>query len=114
MAVRICCGLSGISAVGAGAYGAHALETSDHFKKVWERASTYHLAHSVAALGTLALPRGRTSAAAAAAFLAGNVLFSGSLYALAMTQDALFARIAPYGGMSYMVGWAIVSSTAVM
>lgn len=101
-----CVGLSGAAAVAAGAYGAHGMPSADEYsKKVWERAVLYHLVHSGAALAALKAPSTRGGALGAAAFVAGNVLFSGSLYALAITHDSSFAKVAPYGGMLFIAGW---------
>jgi uncharacterized membrane protein YgdD (TMEM256/DUF423 family) len=115
--LRGACGLSGFSAVALGAYGAHGLpDKSDYQKKVWERATTYHLAHTAAALGVLGVtgPVSSTAVASGAFFLAGNALFSGSLYALVVTEDSQFARIAPYGGGMMMLGWLTVAVAAVV
>lgn len=102
-------GVSGLSAVGAGTYGAHVLNpSSEYYKKVWDRATTYHLVHTAAALSTLSLQRSFWGKAACFHFVLGNALFAGSLYALVITEDSHWARIAPYGGGAFLAGWASV------
>lgn len=116
-ALRALTGLSGFSGVALGAYGAHGLsEKSEYQKKVWERATTYHLTHTVAALAAMGMSQapGRVAVASGALFLAGNLLFSGSLYGLVLTENASFARIAPYGGGCLMLGWLGVAAATVL
>lgn len=117
-ALRILTGLSGLSAVACGAYGAHGLnKASDYQKKVWERAATYHLVHSGAALAALgattAVPH-KAALASGAFFIVGNVLFSGGLYGLVLTENATFAKIAPYGGGCYMLGWIAAAAVVLV
>jgi uncharacterized membrane protein YgdD (TMEM256/DUF423 family) len=117
-AMRVLTGLSGFSAVACGAYGAHGLnKASDYQKKVWERAATYHLVHSGAALAALgatnAVPH-KAALASGALFLGGNLLFSGGLYGLVITENAIFAKIAPYGGGAYMLGWLAAAAVVLL
>lgn len=117
-ALRVLTGLSGLSAVACGAYGAHGLsKKSDYQKKVWERAATYHLVHSGAALAALgattAMPP-KAALASGALFLAGNALFSGGLYGLVLTENAAFAKVAPYGGGCYMLGWLAAAAVVLI
>ncbi|KAJ1639339.1 hypothetical protein T492DRAFT_937637 [Pavlovales sp. CCMP2436] len=117
---RALCGVSGFSAIGLGAYGAHGVDMSDYQKKVWERATTYHLAHTVAATAALGLPQrgsGRAATActlASASFLGGNALFSGSLYTFVLTGESAWAKVAPYGGGCLMLGWLAISASSVL
>jgi len=93
--------ISGALAVGLGAFGSHALRarlTPDQLRP-WEIGTHYHLLHTVAMVTC------RHHRYAPAFFLAGNALFSGSLYALTLTQNKMFGPITPIGGMLYILGW---------
>lgn len=95
--------VSGASAVLLGAFGAHGLRHLDEKSlKSWTTASQYHLVHSVALLygARSANPR-----LACSLLSAGIALFSGSLYAHALTGYKVFGAIAPIGGVSYVLGW---------
>ncbi len=104
----------GLSAVALGAFGAHALRDTLAARGsagTWETAVLYHLLHGVA---LLALGLGRTAAPAPwlqRAFLAwsaGIILFSGSLYALALGGPLVLGPVTPLGGVAFIAGWACV------
>jgi uncharacterized membrane protein YgdD (TMEM256/DUF423 family) len=102
-------------AVAAGAFGAHALEgkLDARAKEVFETAARYQMFHAFALLvvGLLAL-RGRPGRAldlAGWAFLIGAILFSGSLYALALTGIRWLGAITPLGGVGFLVGWTALA-----
>ncbi|WP_233510887.1 DUF423 domain-containing protein [Dyella psychrodurans] len=100
-------GLAGASAVLLGAFGAHGLRgTLDaaHYE-LWHTAVEYHFWHALA-LG-LAVLCGRQKAAriASLAFGLGIVLFSGSLYALALGGYRTIGLATPFGGVAFIVGW---------
>ena len=104
-AIRIAA-IMGAIAVMLGAFGAHSLrDILEHngTTSVWEKAVFYHFIHAVM-LFVLAmrnpLPRGPWYC-----FLIGIVLFSGSLYVLAVTNIAKLGAITPFGGISFIVGW---------
>ena len=103
-------GVCGLLAVGLGAMAAHALEgilSAENLAR-FETAARYHLIHSVALLAISLRGTARSSRAvtfACWAFLAGIVLFSGSLYIYARTEVKVFAHITPFGGLSFMAGW---------
>jgi uncharacterized membrane protein YgdD (TMEM256/DUF423 family) len=102
--------LSGLSAVAAGAFAAHGLALQA--AKEWMRTgSTYELIHSAAALACLALaPRSRWPVIL---FLIGNLLFSGSLYAMALgAVPSLVGAATPIGGLAYLAGWLALAITA--
>lgn len=88
-----------------GAFGAHGLE--DRLEETgrldnWETATLYHLVHGLALfVVATAAPR----ALGYYWFLAGIVLFSGSLYALALSDFATLGAVTPLGGVSFLVGW---------
>lgn len=100
-------GLSGASAVLFGAFGAHALRgvlDASH-AQIWHTAVDYHFWHALAL--TLAVIGGRARAGRAAVwcFAVGIVLFSGSLYALALGAPRWCGLITPLGGLAFIVGW---------
>ena len=102
--------LSALLSVAAGAFGAHALRArlSPEYLAVFETAARYQMFH---ALGLLAVAWavGRWPGAlpqwAGWLFVAGTVLFSGSLYALALTGVRWLGAITPLGGIAFLVGW---------
>jgi uncharacterized membrane protein YgdD (TMEM256/DUF423 family) len=94
-------------AVALGAFGAHALKSRlDRFglTDVWNKAVVYHFIHAVAlfALGSWStgtrLPGWL--------FIAGIVLFSGSLYGMSLTNTRWLGAITPVGGLCFLAGWA--------
>src|SRR6201984_1455112 len=103
-------GISGLIAVGFGAFGAHGLRgrlTADMLA-VFETGVRYHMYHALALLLTAALvPRipGKAIVAAGWLFVAGIVLFSGSLYLLAITGVTMLGAITPVGGVAFLAGW---------
>lgn len=112
----------GFLAVALGAFGAHGL--SGFFARVpdgaaregwWQTASHYHLAHALA-LGLAAWVASRSPGAAAAVagwgFAIGILLFSGSLYALALTGARWLGMVTPFGGLAMLVGWASLAVAA--
>lgn len=104
-AFRIAAGL-GFLAVALGAFGAHGLKellARNQTAGVWEKAVFYHFIHAV----MLFLLAGRTPLTLGPwiCFLAGIVLFSGSLYLLAATKAQWLVAITPFGGISFLAGW---------
>jgi uncharacterized membrane protein YgdD (TMEM256/DUF423 family) len=99
-------------AVGLGAFGAHGLKNrlDAYSMSVYEKAVFYHFVHSLGILLIALL--GRTMAISAAGqsraatlLLVGIILFSGSLYALALTGVRGLGAITPFGGIAFIVGW---------
>ena len=104
--------LAGFLGVAAGAFGAHGLRSrlSPEMLAVFETAVRYHMYHVFALLIT-AVVIGRVGDArlltlAGWSFITGMVLFSGSLYALALTGVSGLGAITPLGGLAFLVGWA--------
>ena len=100
-------------AVAAGAYGAHAVETLGAQQAVWiEKAARYQMYHSLAlvlvSFAMSHLSETKLLQIAGGFFLAGILLFSGSLYAMAFTGINL-GLMTPAGGVSFMVGWGLVA-----
>ncbi len=93
-------------AVGLGAFGAHALKgtlVTNATTEVWKTAVLYHFLHALALLVLAALPS--VNRPAAGLFVAGIVIFSGSLYLLALTNVKWLGAITPLGGLCFLVGW---------
>ena len=109
--------ISGFLAVALGAFAAHGLKGKlppDLFD-VFEVGARYHMYHALALLGTAwAVTRWPGGAATTAGwlFVAGTVLFSGSLYALAVTGIRPLGAITPLGGVCFIVGWALLGWAA--
>lgn len=94
-------------AVGLGAFGAHALKQrlTPDLQAVWETGVKYHVYHALALL-LLACLRGPSKAAWC--FTVGIVVFSGSLYLLALTGERRWGAVTPVGGLLFLAGWLIV------
>jgi uncharacterized membrane protein YgdD (TMEM256/DUF423 family) len=94
-------------AVASGAFGAHALKTKlemNGLLDVWNKAVLYHFLHAIALLA-LAL-YGAGNRATYFLLVAGIVLFSGSLYTMALTNVRWLGAITPLGGLCFLAGWA--------
>ena len=100
-------------AVAAGAFGAHALRDrlSAPMLAVWETAARYQMYHALALL-LLAMAAGRESGGRwtlpARLFVAGTILFSGSLYALALSGHGWLGAVTPLGGLCWLAAWALI------
>ncbi|MBP8130967.1 MAG: DUF423 domain-containing protein [Candidatus Hydrogenedentes bacterium] len=110
---RIACALGGLS-VALGAFGAHGLKhrISGEMLQVFEVGVRYQFYHALAMLavaaGAARLWEGRLAGAACLAWTAGVVLFSGSLYLLALTGIRWLGAITPFGGAAFIAGWALL------
>ena len=100
-------GLAGASAVLLGAFGAHALRgmLDPAHRELWRTAVEYHAWHALALVLAAGLGTGRAGRCAVAAFALGIVLFSGSLYALALGAPRWTGIVTPFGGVAFVVGW---------
>jgi uncharacterized membrane protein YgdD (TMEM256/DUF423 family) len=106
--------LSAFVAVAAGAFAAHALRERLHpdMLQVFETAARYQMYHAVGlflaafSLGEVPHPSGIW---AGRLFLAGTLLFSGSLYALALTGVSRIGMITPFGGVAFLAGWVCLA-----
>lgn len=106
-AAAIVAGAAGASAVLLGAFGAHALRDvldAGHLE-LWHTAVEYHMWHALALAIVAGLGRGRAAHLAKIALALGIVLFSGSLYALALGAPRWTGIITPFGGLAFIVGW---------
>ena len=98
-------------AVAFGAFGAHGLREriSPEMLAVFETGARYQMYHALAILivaGTMARMDGWLIKTAGWLFTAGIVLFSGSLYLLALTGVTVLGAITPLGGLAFLAGWA--------
>lgn len=102
--------LSAALAVAAGAFGAHALSgtVAPDRLAVWETAARYQMYHALGLL-VVAYLAGQKSAGPARvagwAFIAGSVIFSGSLYLLTLTGLRWLGAVTPLGGVAFLIGW---------
>jgi uncharacterized membrane protein YgdD (TMEM256/DUF423 family) len=109
--------LNGALAVAFGAFAAHGLsqQLDAHALGIFETGARYHMYHALAmGLAALAMQTSaaRTATWSASLFLIGIALFSGSLYALAMSGERAFAFVTPVGGVSFLAGWVLLALAA--
>jgi uncharacterized membrane protein YgdD (TMEM256/DUF423 family) len=115
-------GVLGLTGVAMGAFGAHALKSTlleRGMMQAWETGSRYHLFHAVALIGVAAWVRvGATGRGArlmvwtAKLWCIGVVLFSGSLYWLALGGPRWLGPVTPFGGVALMAGWLLLAIAA--
>jgi len=105
--------------VAAGAFCSHGLsvyfDAHPDLEPTFETAVRYHLIHGLALLGAAwvaTLWPGTLSRIAGYSFLAGILLFSGSLYVLSLTGIRWLGAITPLGGVAFIVGWATMATAA--
>jgi uncharacterized membrane protein YgdD (TMEM256/DUF423 family) len=104
--------LMGFLAVALGAFGAHGLKAvfeANGQGSTWQTAAHYHLAHAVVLL-VLAL-RAPVARLPFALFGIGILIFSGSLYLLAVTNVRWLGAITPIGGLCLLAGWLTLGLT---
>ena len=103
--------------VAAGAFGAHALRArlAPDMLEVFHTGAMYQLLHGIAIVavaGAMSHCHRARLRAACWLFVAGIVLFSGSLYTLALTGTRIFGAITPLGGLAFLAGWILVVAGA--
>jgi uncharacterized membrane protein YgdD (TMEM256/DUF423 family) len=103
---------AGLSGVALGAFGAHGLrkrleQAADGARRAewWQTGATYHLAHALAIGLAASFAAGSWPRCAAGCFAAGIVLFSGSLYVMAVTGIRKLGAVTPLGGLAFLAGW---------
>jgi uncharacterized membrane protein YgdD (TMEM256/DUF423 family) len=107
--------VNGFLVVLLGAFGAHGLEErlTQARMATWQTAVQYHMFHTLALLGIglilKACPDMKRLVASAWCLVAGIVMFSGSLYLLAVTAISVLGFITPFGGVAFLAGWAILA-----
>lgn len=114
--------LNGAAAVGAGAYASHGLAADPRAQDLFRLAGHYQMAHALALILLVALKLGLTSARldggrlalrlAGWLFVAGILLFCGTLYALATVGPLPVPMTAPAGGWAFMLGWLALAVVA--
>jgi uncharacterized membrane protein YgdD (TMEM256/DUF423 family) len=114
--ITLAAGLLGFSGVGLGAFGAHALKetlAAAGTLPLWQTAVLYQLIHAVALLAVGAGSAAGTPAHwIARCWTVGVLLFSGSLYGLALGGPKFLGSITPLGGLALLTGWFLVAWTA--
>jgi uncharacterized membrane protein YgdD (TMEM256/DUF423 family) len=110
--------INGFISVAAGAFGAHALQgrLDAHALQIFETGARYQMYHALAIAAAVLAARGAAPATpahfAAACFLTGIVLFSGSLYVLSLSGIRIFGMVTPFGGLAFLAGWAALAWAA--
>jgi uncharacterized membrane protein YgdD (TMEM256/DUF423 family) len=109
--------LSALLAVAAGAFGAHALRErlAPDMLAVFETGARYQMYHALALLAVAwALGRWPSATVVTAGwlFVAGTVVFSGSLYVLTLSGQRWLGAITPLGGLAFIAGWALLAWAA--
>ncbi len=112
----------GFLGVALGAFGAHGIKKMleadpDAAQRLgwWDTASKYHLIHALAVAFTAVLAahvEGLSPRLAGWLFTGGIVLFSGSLYAMTLTNVKVLGAVTPIGGLLLLAGWALVGYSA--
>lgn len=107
--------LAGLAVV-MGAFGAHGLREilSPYATEVYQKAVLYQFVHAIALLLVALLLHGqlldeRAARRVAGCFLLGIMLFSGSLFALALSSMRFFGVVTPFGGVLFILGWALLA-----
>lgn len=112
----LCGSLGGLLGVVLGAFGSHGLakRLTPEMLAVWKTAVEYQFYHSLAllAVGLLLTQQPQSSLAnwAGASFALGILLFSGSLYTLALTGIKPLGAVTPVGGLAFIAGWALLAA----
>ncbi|MDA8352085.1 MAG: DUF423 domain-containing protein [Firmicutes bacterium] len=105
--------------IALGAFGAHGLEgkVSERMLSNWQTGAQYHMIHALGLLfvGLLAGRIGTNPLVTNGGWLllAGIILFSGSLYIMALTNITKLGMITPFGGVSFLIGWTLIATAAV-
>lgn len=107
--------INALFAVAMGAFGAHGLsgQLSERMLEVFQTGVQYHMAHALGLIlvGIIAAQRPPNPAIewSGRLLLAGIVLFSGSLYVLALTGIGWLGAITPFGGTAFLLGWGLLA-----
>ena len=118
----VAAGIFGFLGVALGAFGAHGLsrrlsDLPDFAQRMqwWQTAANYHLVHALAVgLSSYVVSRSGSALATVSgfAFMAGVLLFSGSLYAMTLSGVRALGAVTPLGGLCMLVGWAALAFAA--
>jgi uncharacterized membrane protein YgdD (TMEM256/DUF423 family) len=106
--------VSACIAVAAGAFGAHSLRdvVTPERLIVWETAARYQMYHAIGLLVVAYLASQKSAGPARISgwlFVAGTLLFSGSLYALTLTGITILGAVTPLGGIAFIAGWLVLA-----
>jgi uncharacterized membrane protein YgdD (TMEM256/DUF423 family) len=109
--------ISGFLGVGAGAFGAHGLRArlTPELLSVFETAVRYQMYHALALIAASWVASrwpGTLAGASGWLFVAGTVVFSGSLYALALSGMRWLGAVTPLGGVCFLAGWLCLAAAA--
>lgn len=102
--------ITGALGVSLGAFGGHGLKkavTDPQMIENWKTASNYHLVHTLALLFTSTYPHPHKNVICGL-FLGGIFLFSGSLYAMTLTDNRKLGAITPIGGLMFIFAWVLL------
>lgn len=116
--LAIAAAFGGISVI-LGAFASHALKDrlSEKALAIWETGTKYQMYHALALILIAVLisrfPNSTPLIVAGCAFIAGIMLFSGSLYALSFTGIKWLGAITPLGGVAFIIGWICLAIAAV-
>ncbi|SMO88583.1 DUF423 domain-containing protein [Melghirimyces algeriensis] len=104
--------------IALGAFGAHGLEgkVSERMLANWQTGAQYHMIHALGLLFVgLLTTRINTPLVTSGGWLllVGIILFSGSLYIMALTNITKLGMITPLGGVSFLIGWALIAVSAI-
>jgi uncharacterized membrane protein YgdD (TMEM256/DUF423 family) len=109
--------VSAAISVATGAFGAHGLKArvGPDLLAIWETASRYQMYHAIGLIAAAWIASRWPSTAANASgwlFVAGTVIFSGSLYALTLSGVRALGAITPIGGLAFIAGWIVLAWAA--
>lgn len=106
-------------AIAIGAFGAHGLKgkIDSNMLANWNTGAHYHIIHAIAliCIGLLLAKLGTNGSLVSTAgwlLIVGIILFSGSLYVMALTNIKVLGAITPIGGISFIIGWMLVTIAA--
>lgn len=106
--------LAGFTGVAMGAFGAHGLKhmLPEHYLEVYKTAVNYQMWHALLLALLSVLPEQRLLNWAGWCLVAGILLFSGSLYVLAISKIGWLGMITPFGGVAFLLAWALLGYAA--
>lgn len=111
--------INALLSVALGAFGAHGLEgkIEPKYLDIWKTGVTYQMFHATGLL-IIGVLLGKYPASSLLSWsgwimLLGIILFSGSLYVLSVTKIGILGAITPFGGVSFIVAWALIVVAAI-
>ncbi|MGY6274032.1 DUF423 domain-containing protein [Methylomonas sp. MgM2] len=106
--------MAGFTGVAMGAFGAHGLKhvLTEHYLEVYKTAVNYQMWHALLLAVVAALPQQRLLTWAGWLLITGIVLFSGSLYILAIGKIGWLGMVTPFGGLAFLAAWALLAFIA--